>query len=71
MYKYIRIQAIPAPLSLVLDDGSDYNKGVTRERELAESAPYLIKRIEHLEFLIAGLRKDNDEADEYYDKEIL
>jgi hypothetical protein len=71
MYKYITIQAIPAPLDEVLDDGSEYNVGVARERELAESAPYLIKRIAHLEFLIAGLRKDNDKADEYYDKEIL
>jgi len=60
MYKYIRIQAIPASLVEVLDDGSEYNAGVARERELAESAPYLIKRIAQLEFLIAGLRKDND-----------
>jgi hypothetical protein len=64
MYKYIRIQAIPASLVEVLDDGSDYNVGVARERELAESAPYLIKRIAQLEFLIAGLRKDIDKADE-------
>lgn len=60
IYQYITIQAIPAPLDEVLDETSDYSKGLARERELAESAPYLIKRIAQLEFLVAGLRKDND-----------
>jgi len=64
IYKYIRIQAVSAPLSEVTNENSAYNKGVAAERALAESAPYLAERVAHLEFLVAGLRKDNDEADE-------
>ena len=60
MYKYIRIQAIPEPLSLVLDDGSNYNKGVAAERALAESAPYLAERVAHLEWIVQRMRKDDD-----------
>ena len=61
MYKYIRIQAIPAPLSLVLEDNSDYNKGVARERALAESAPALAERVDHLEWMIRKMRENDEE----------
>ena len=60
MYKYIRIQAIPAPLDAVLDDGSEYTRGVARETALAVSAPALAERVEHLEWLIQRIRKDDD-----------
>ena len=63
IYKYIRIQAVSAPLSEVMNENSAYNKGVAEERALAESAPYLARRVEHLEYLISKMRSDNDEAD--------
>ena len=59
-YKHITIQAKPAPLSQVLDDGSEYNAGVARERALAESAPYLAERVRHLEAMIEIYRRDNE-----------
>ena len=62
MYKYIRIQAIPAPLDEVLDDGSEYTQGVARETALAESAPALAKRVEHLEWLVEAIRKADEAA---------
>lgn len=62
MYKYITIQAKPAPLSMVLDDNSDYTNGVARERALAESAPYLAERVKHLEACIDIYRNDNEAA---------
>lgn len=62
MYKYITIQAIPAPLDEVLETDSEYSKGVARETALAESAPALAKRVEHLEWLIQRIRKDDEEA---------
>jgi len=61
-YKYITIQAKPAPLDEVLETDSEYNKGVARERALAESAPYLAERVRHLEACIEIYRNDNEEA---------
>ena len=61
-YKYITIQAKPAPLNEVLDDGSEYNAGVARERALAESAPALARRVDHLEWIIESIRKADKEA---------
>jgi hypothetical protein len=46
MYKYITIQAIPAPMSVVLDPDSNYNGGVTEERALAMAAPELLAVVE-------------------------
>tara|TARA_R110000868_G_scaffold25155_1_gene98264 strand:+ start:799 stop:984 length:186 start_codon:yes stop_codon:yes gene_type:complete len=60
MYKYIRIEAIPATLDKITDPQSEYSQGVARERALAESAPYLAERVEYLEWLVKGLREDND-----------
>lgn len=54
-YRYITIQAIPAPLDAVLDDGSEYTRGVARETALAESAPALAERVAHLEWLIESI----------------
>ena len=62
MYKYIRISAVPAPLDAVLDDGSEYTRGVARETALAESAPALAKRVEHLEWLVEAIRKADEAA---------
>jgi hypothetical protein len=62
-YKYITIQAKPAPLNEVLDDGSEYNAGVARERALAESAPAMAERIIHLEWLVNTYRNDNEAAE--------
>ena len=59
-YKYIRIEAIPASLDEITDPQSEYSQGVAREKAVAESAPYLAERVEHLEFLISQLREDND-----------
>ena len=63
MYKYITIQAKPAPLSMVLDDNSDYTKGVAHERALAESAPAMAERIKHLEGLVNLYRNDSEAAE--------
>jgi len=60
IYKYIRIQAVSAPLSEITNENSAYNKGVAAERALAESAPYLAERVAHLELLVADMRNDND-----------
>ena len=46
MYKYITIQAIPAPMSVVLDPASDYSEGVKKERALAMAAPELLAVLE-------------------------
>jgi len=62
MYKYITIKAKPAPLDEVLETDSEYNKGVARETALAESAPALAKRVDHLEWLIESIRKADKEA---------
>ena len=59
-YKYIRIEAIPASLDEITDPNSDYSISVERERAEAESAPYLAERVEYLEWLVKGLREDND-----------
>jgi hypothetical protein len=50
-------------MEVVMDPNSEYNKGVARERALAESAPYLAQRVEFLEVLVAQLRDDNDRGD--------
>ena len=63
MYKYITIHAIPAPLDEVLETDSEYNKGVARERALAESAPAMAERIIHLEWLVNTYRNDNEAAE--------
>ena len=63
IYKYIRIQAVSAPLSEVTNENSAYNKGVAAERALAESAPYLAERVRHLEAMIEIYRKDNEAAE--------
>ena len=60
VYKYIRIEAIPASLDEITDPQSEYSQGVARERTLAESAPYLAERVKYLEWLVAQLREDND-----------
>jgi hypothetical protein len=60
MYKYIRIEAIPASLDEITDPHSEYSLGVAREKAVAESAPYLAERVKHLELLVAELREDND-----------
>lgn len=60
VYKYIRIEAIPATLDEITDPQSEYSQGVARERALAESAPYLAERVKYLEWLVAQLREDND-----------
>jgi len=62
-YKFIQIVALPAAMEVVIDPNSEYNKGVARERALAESAPYLAQRVEFLEVLVAQLRGDNDRGD--------
>jgi len=62
IYQYITIQAIPAPLDEVLDETSDYSKGLARERELAESAPYLAKRVKHLEWMLESMRQTDGEV---------
>lgn len=62
MYKYIRIEAIPAPMEDVLDPHSEYNQGVARERDIAESALYLAERVKHLEFLVQSYQRDNNDA---------
>ena len=61
MYKYITIQAIPAPLDEVLETDSEYSKGVARERALAESAPELAERVDHLEWMIHTMRENDEE----------
>jgi len=58
MYKYIRIEAIPAPLDEITDPQSEYSLGVTREKAVAESAPYLAERVKYLELLVAQLRQE-------------
>jgi len=60
VYKYIRIEAIPAPLDEITDPQSEYSLGVTREKAVAESAPYLAERVKYLEMVIGELREDND-----------
>ena len=60
MYKYITIQAIPAPLDEVLDDSSEYTQGVARETALAESAFDLAERVAHLEWIVQRMRKDDE-----------
>ena len=60
VYKYIRIEAIPATLDEITDPQSEYSQGVARERALAESAPYLAERVKYLEWLVVQLREDND-----------
>jgi len=65
-YKFIQIVALPAAMEVVIDPNSEYNKGVARERALAESAPYLaylVERVKYLELVIAELRDDNDRGD--------
>ena len=57
-YKFIQIVALPAAMEVVIDPNSEYNKGVARERALAESAPYLSQRVEFLEVLVSQLRDD-------------
>jgi len=57
MYKYIRIEAIPAPLDEITDPQSEYSLGVAREKAVAESAPHLAERVKYLEFLITQLRR--------------
>ena len=59
-YKYITIQAIPAPLDAVLDDGSEHTRGVARETALAQLAPYLAERVAHLEWTIEAIRKADE-----------
>jgi PHD/YefM family antitoxin component YafN of YafNO toxin-antitoxin module len=61
-YKYITIQAIPAPLDAVLDDGSEYTRGVARETALAKSAPALAERVAHLEWCLEAIRKADEAA---------
>ena len=58
MYKYIRIEAIPAPLDEITDPQSEYSLGVTREKAVAESAPYLAERVKYLELLVSQLRQE-------------
>lgn len=58
MYKYIRIEAIPAPLDEITDPQSEYSLGVAREKAVAESAPYLAERVKYLEFLVTQLRQE-------------
>jgi hypothetical protein len=58
MYKYIRIEAIPAPLDEITDPQSEYSLGVTREKAVAESAPYLAERVNYLELLVVQLRQE-------------
>ena len=60
-YKYITIQAIAAPLDEVLETDSEYNRGVARERALAESAPALAERVDHLEWMIRKMRESDEE----------
>lgn len=62
-YKFIQVVALPAAMEVVLDPNSEYNKGVARERALAESAPDLAQRVKYLELVIAELRDDNDRGD--------
>ena len=57
MYKYIRIEAIPASLDEITNINSDYSAGVTREKALAESAPYLAERVKYLELLVSQLER--------------
>jgi hypothetical protein len=52
MYKYITIQAIPAPMSVVLDPASDYSGGVKKERALAMAAPELLAALERFTMAI-------------------
>ena len=58
MYKYIRIVPVTASLDEITNINSDYSAGVTREKALAESAPYLAERVKYLELLVAQLRQD-------------
>jgi len=58
MYKYIRIEPVTASLDEITNINSDYSAGVTREKALAESAPYLSERVKYLELLIAQLRQE-------------
>ena len=46
MYKYITIQAIPAPIDAVLDPASDYSDGVKKEMARAIAAPELLAALE-------------------------
>ena len=57
VYKYIRIEAIPATLDEITDPQSEYSQGVAREKAVAESAPYLAERVKYLELLVAQLRE--------------
>ena len=52
MYKYIMIQAIPAPMDVVLDPASDYSEGVKKERALAMAAPELLAALERFAMAI-------------------
>jgi DNA-directed RNA polymerase specialized sigma54-like protein len=63
MYKYIRIEPVTASLDEITNINSAYSEGVTREKALAESAPYLAERVKYLEWLISELRQDNETLD--------
>lgn len=63
MYKYIRIEPVTASLDEITNINSDYSEGVTREKALAESAPYLAERVKYLEWLVSELRQDNERLD--------
>jgi hypothetical protein len=58
MYKYIRIEPVTASLDEVTNINSDYSAGVTREKALAESAPYLAERVKYLELLVTQLHEE-------------
>ena len=57
VYKYIRIEAIPASLDEITDPQSGYSYGGAREKAVAESAPYLAERVKYLEMRIGRLRE--------------
>jgi len=63
MYKYIRIEPVTASLDEITNINSAYSEGVTREKALAESAPYLAERVKYLEWLISEPRQDNETLD--------
>jgi len=52
VYKYITIQAISAPIDVVLDLDSNYSKGVKKERALAMAAPELLAALERFSMAI-------------------
>jgi hypothetical protein len=49
---------VTASLDEVTNINSDYSAGVTREKALAESAPYLAERVKYLELLVTQLREE-------------